>query len=50
MSFTLNDEVYVVLDRLPEKLWVYKVTGTRNQLRLQEHWPAEIDEWFAPSS
>jgi hypothetical protein len=45
-----DDEVYVVLDLPGGRLWVYKLAGTRNQLRLQERWPAEIDEHFAPAS
>jgi hypothetical protein len=48
MAFTLSDEVYVVLD-LPDRLWVYKLVGARSQLRLQERWPAEVDEHFAPA-
>lgn len=41
-AFTLADEVYVALD-LPDRLWVYKLTGASSQLHLQGTWPPEID-------
>jgi hypothetical protein len=48
-AFTLADEVYVALG-LPDRLWVYKLTGASSQLRPQDTWPPEIDARYRRSA